>query len=362
MTDFNSFFSAIAQQESGGNYSAVNGSSGALGKYQIMPANVPAWSQQYLGVKWTTSQFLGDPSKQDALARAVLQDYYDKYGARGAAAAWYSGNPAKANDYTPQKGGYPSIGEYVDQVLGKAGGGGGNPLSTNIFIQDNTVKQPEFVPQAPDSYAGSGAVSAPGSQEVQAAGADAVASQGAQAVGAAGVAPERPVASPTAGLPGSQSASQDQAVPDYWKGLANQPGGPSVAGARAREMGIVAGLKMIGIPYSWGGGGAAGPTFGTAQGAGIKGFDCSGLVQYVLANAGIDMPRWSYDQLNMGTRTPINKLHPGDLVGFGDGGHIAIYLGNNEILEAPHTGANVRQRKLGANENAWGVSLQNLYK
>ena len=40
---FDEFFYGIGQQESGGNYGSVNGSSGALGKYQIMPANVPAW-------------------------------------------------------------------------------------------------------------------------------------------------------------------------------------------------------------------------------------------------------------------------------------------------------------------------------
>ena len=43
---FDAFFYGVGQQESGGNYASVNGGSGALGKYQIMPANVGAWSQK----------------------------------------------------------------------------------------------------------------------------------------------------------------------------------------------------------------------------------------------------------------------------------------------------------------------------
>lgn len=194
------------------------------------------------------------------------------------------------------------------------------------------------------------------------AGAEAVAAPGSQAVGAAGVVNEQPIMTSTGRPATPQSSQQQEEVPDYWKGLANQPGGPSVAGARARQAGIVAGLKQIGLPYSWGGGSSNGPSYGVAQGRGIYGFDCSGLVQYVLANAGIQMPRWSYDQLKMGTRVPIDQLRPGDLVGFRDGGHVAIYLGDNEILEAPSTGKNVRQRRIDpATEPVWGVSLQNLY-
>jgi cell wall-associated NlpC family hydrolase len=92
------------------------------------------------------------------------------------------------------------------------------------------------------------------------------------------------------------------------------------------------------------------------------GFDCSGFVQYALAGAGINAPRLSYDQLKMGQRVGLNQLKPGDLVGFGDGGHIALYEGNGRIIEAAHTGAPVRERALGPNEGAWGVSISNLYK
>lgn len=133
----------------------------------------------------------------------------------------------------------------------------------------------------------------------------------------------------------------------------------------ARQAIINSAQKWIGTPYSWGGGGPSGPTLGQGTGTYPKqatttvGFDCSGLVQYAYAKAGIQMPRVSYGQLKKGTRTSINKLSPGDLVGFGSGGHIAIYLGNGQIIEAPQTFKNVRIRKLTPADykRAWGVHL-----
>lgn len=133
----------------------------------------------------------------------------------------------------------------------------------------------------------------------------------------------------------------------------------------ARNTIIQSALQQQGIPYSWGGGGPSGPTLGQPTGSFPKqatttvGFDCSGLVQYAYAKAGIKMPRVSYGQLKQGSRTAINSLQPGDLVGFGNGSHIAIYLGNGKIIEAPYTGANVRVRKLNSSDykRAWGVHL-----
>lgn len=116
---FNQFFAAIAAQESGGNYNAVS-SAGALGKYQIMPANIASWSKEVLGHSITVQQFLHTPALQEQIARGKLQNYWNKYGARGAAAAWYSGKPGRQNDYS-KVGNGPSVGSYVDQVLARAG-------------------------------------------------------------------------------------------------------------------------------------------------------------------------------------------------------------------------------------------------
>jgi hypothetical protein len=119
---FNQFFSAISEQESGGRYNArgvlVNGHR-AYGKYQVMDFNIPSWTRQYFGKSLTPEQFLNNPKAQEAVAKGKLKSYWDKYGARGAASAWYSGDPNLNMSTKPQPGG-PSIKTYVDEVLSKA--------------------------------------------------------------------------------------------------------------------------------------------------------------------------------------------------------------------------------------------------
>lgn len=116
---FDAFFKALAKQESGGNYRAVNSLTGALGKYQVLPSNVAPWARQYLGKSMTSSQFLNSPDLQEQLVKAVLGSYYDKWGPRGAAAAWYAG-PANHNLHmsTRAQPGGPSIKGYVDSIIG----------------------------------------------------------------------------------------------------------------------------------------------------------------------------------------------------------------------------------------------------
>lgn len=116
---FSRFLQAIAGQESGGNYGAVNRSSGALGKYQIMPSNVAAWSRQILGRTLTAKEFLGSPALQERIAQTMLRSYVKKYGYSGAAAAWYGG-PGVAKSWaskTNPQGAYPSIASYVNQIM-----------------------------------------------------------------------------------------------------------------------------------------------------------------------------------------------------------------------------------------------------
>lgn len=118
-----------------------------------------------------------------------------------------------------------------------------------------------------------------------------------------------------------------------------------------RKAVIEFGRSALGTPYVWG---------GTNLSSGV---DCSGLIQAIFSKAGIEMPRISYAQANSGKRVGIAGLRPGDLYAWDNSSrnngadHIALYLGNGMILEAPRPGGVVRIRKLGNDEGGWGVSL-----
>lgn len=129
---FEQFFRSIVQQESGGNYKAIGPQTRygrAYGRYQVLESNIPSWTRQYYGKSVSTQTFLNSPKIQDIVARGRLKMYWDKYGIRGAAAAWYSGDPSLHMSTKPQQGG-PSIKQYVDEVVERAGGlpatGGGD--------------------------------------------------------------------------------------------------------------------------------------------------------------------------------------------------------------------------------------------
>lgn len=114
---------AIRKQESGGNYGATN-PSGASGAYQILKSNfvnAGGWDREALGRDISYSDFMNSPALQDEIARFKLNQYLQKYGSAGAAAAWYGGPGAVSHMYdkTPQPGGYPSFYDYIQSVLSK---------------------------------------------------------------------------------------------------------------------------------------------------------------------------------------------------------------------------------------------------
>jgi peptidoglycan DL-endopeptidase RipA len=133
-------------------------------------------------------------------------------------------------------------------------------------------------------------------------------------------------------------------------GITNAPAGstggriPRVYGRQATEYVIRRGMSQIGVPYSWGGGNAAGPSHGIDSGASITGFDCSGLVLYSFAGVGIKLPHYSGSQYNLGRKIPSSQMRRGDVIFYGPGGsqHVTIYLGDGQMLEAPDIGLKVR--------------------
>lgn len=135
---------------------------------------------------------------------------------------------------------------------------------------------------------------------------------------------------------------------------------PATTGLATGARGIIlnAARKMLGTPYEWGGGNANGPTYNNAHGRAGVGLDCSGLVLYAYAQAGISMPHFALSQSNMGKEVPVNQLQPGDLVGFGgDVHHIGIYIGNGQMIEAPYTGSQVRISKVSSHGGARGFAM-----
>lgn len=114
--------------------------------------------------------------------------------------------------------------------------------------------------------------------------------------------------------------------PQQW--LNDNPGTPTGQAAVAIAM------NYLGVPYRWGGAVPA------------TGFDCSGLVRFVYGQLGINLVHYAASQFAAFPKLSPAQLEPGDLVFFEpklDGpGHVGLYVGHDQMIEAPHTGAVVR--------------------
>ena len=133
-------------------------------------------------------------------------------------------------------------------------------------------------------------------------------------------------------------------------GSTRSPGGPdgAVAGSAAATA-VAWAYREIGVPYSWGGGNASGPTLGFAQGANTVGFDCSGLTLFAWAHAGVSLGHYTGSQWDAGRHVAYSDLRAGDLVFFANDTsdpstihHVGLYMGNGQMINAPHTGDVVR--------------------
>lgn len=138
-------------------------------------------------------------------------------------------------------------------------------------------------------------------------------------------------------------------------------GGFSAALNGSQASGARAGIakyaeQFLGKMYKWGG---SNPN---------SSFDCSGFTQYVLKKFGVNLPRVSYQQANFGTRVGLNQLKAGDLVAWDNSSrnngadHIALYIGDGQIMEFYRSGKPSRIRHVSDNEGAWGVSLDKYFQ
>ncbi|QFS93362.1 Peptidoglycan endopeptidase RipA precursor [Mycobacterium sp. THAF192] len=119
---------------------------------------------------------------------------------------------------------------------------------------------------------------------------------------------------------------------------------PRLYGRQASEFVIRRAMSQLGVPYSWGGGNANGPSRGIDQGANTVGFDCSGLMLYAFAGVGIKLDHYSGSQYNAGRKIPSSQMRRGDLIFYGPNAsqHEAMYLGDGMMIEAPYTGSVVK--------------------
>ncbi len=115
------------------------------------------------------------------------------------------------------------------------------------------------------------------------------------------------------------------------------PGGGSSIGAQdplptstQAEKAVEFAYDAIGCPYVFGG---TGPC--------ADGYDCSGLTQAAWAFAGVAIPRTSYEQADLPS-VPESEMQPGDIMEFAGDSHVGIFIGNNELIDAPQTGEDVQ--------------------
>ncbi len=114
-------------------------------------------------------------------------------------------------------------------------------------------------------------------------------------------------------------------------------------GSRGAQV-IAIASRYFGVPYRYG---------GTTP----RGFDCSGLTQYVYAQLGIDLPRTAAQQYGATRRISRSEAQPGDLVFFFGGGgisHVGIYAGDNMMIAAPRSGTVVRKQKIYSSNVGFG--------
>ncbi|MFD7835731.1 NlpC/P60 family protein [Streptomyces sp. NPDC059761] len=115
--------------------------------------------------------------------------------------------------------------------------------------------------------------------------------------------------------------------------LAATPRTPTAAGGAA----LTYATEQIGKPYVWG-----------AEGPGS--FDCSGLTSQAWAHAGRSIPRTSQEQWAQLPKVPLDELRPGDLVVyFPTATHVALYVGDGKVIQAPRPGAMVKVSPIAAN-------------
>ena len=293
--------------ESGGN-PAARSPVGALGLMQLMPATARG-----LGVENPL-----DPHQNIMGGAKYLRDQFNKFGNWREALAAYNAGPGAVAKY----GGVPPFAEtrhYVSSILGGLPNVGAAPqapppaatASAGMGASAPTLPaQPNFMQMA-QQFADQSQIP----QDLQAQPLDEIAQLNPDPFAFEQFLPHA--------APSQHSPLLRTFAPRFSADVGALPGGG--------HNGIVQAAKgYLGVPYKWG---------GTSRQSGL---DCSGFIQNVFRDAGIKLPRTTYEQVNVGQHVSLKNLAPGDVVftepGHAGPNHVGLYVGHGMIQESPHTG------------------------
>jgi cell wall-associated NlpC family hydrolase len=146
--------------------------------------------------------------------------------------------------------------------------------------------------------------------------------------------PSTTVFSSTSEGEGIEGSGAGEAASAAQSAYGTSAGGSAQAG---QVLADAAGWAEAQVPYKWGGT------------SGVTGADCSGMVQTIFGDAGITLPRTTYQQVDIGTSIPVQgttglaQAQPGDLLFFDADGHVGIYAGDGEMFDEPHTGGHAEE-------------------
>ena len=142
------------------------------------------------------------------------------------------------------------------------------------------------------------------------------------------------VAVSAAALKAAQEAEKVETAKPEKEEVVEEPKKEEVVQVSLGDQIVAKAKTCLGVPYVW-------------NGTSMKGFDCSGLVSYVLKSLGYSPNRSSVDQYKMGSYVSKSNLKPGDLVFFAGTyksgiSHVGIYIGNGQFIHSPHSGEVVK--------------------
>lgn len=263
----------------------------------------------------------GDDHRQKAIDGLIAagQDAF-----RAGATATANGQDRAAALRAAGEAGRNTAGQHYDQLVANAGGAQNQTATTPESAQETAEQQAEPTVEAEG-------------QEQSDNPAQQAESQGILINPETGLQEERPGEMPPVTAPDNDNLPAADTTVDT-SGTAEEK----------IERVIDRAMSQLGVQYAWGGGNANGPTLGIRD-WGVAdqygdyqkiGFDCSGLTLYAFAAVGLDIGHYTGYQYNQGRKIPVSEIKRGDMLFWGPNAeyHVAIYLGDGKMIEAPQSG------------------------